>query len=158
MKKIETLILKITLAGIGVVPLLIATLMTIELINNPFNTLYGRVLYPLIGIMGITLVPFLNALFQGLKLLALFDREQLFSDAVVKCLRTIRRDAFIITGLYIVALPFFYGLAQLDDAPGMVIVGTFFVFAAFVVAIFAQILVKIMQEVIVLKQENELTV
>ncbi|GAB3059740.1 hypothetical protein JCM19029_07050 [Salinicoccus sesuvii] len=55
-------------------------------------------------------------------------------------------------------LPFVYITAEIDDAPGLIIVGVVPVFAALVIAFFATILEKLLDEAIRIKIENELTV
>lgn len=55
-------------------------------------------------------------------------------------------------------MPFFYLLAEKDDAPGIILIGMVFVFAAFVVAVFAAVLQKLLKNAIDIKSENDLTV
>lgn len=57
-----------------------------------------------------------------------------------------------------VVLPFVFLVAQLDDAPGLVIVGMVPVFASMVVAVFAAVLQKLLKNAIDIKSENDLTV
>lgn len=64
----------------------------------------------------------------------------------------------IISGVYVVMLPFIYFVARLDDAPGLIVLGMFVVFAAFVISVFAALLQKLLQVAIDIKTENDLTV
>ena len=48
--------------------------------------------------------------------------------------------------------------AELDDAPGVVIVGMISIFAPMVIAVFAAVLQRLLQEAITIKSENDLTV
>ena len=64
----------------------------------------------------------------------------------------------IISGLYVVILPFVYIVAELDDAPGLIIVGMVPIFASMVIAVFAAVLQRLLQEAIDIKSENDLTV
>ncbi len=76
----------------------------------------------------------------------------------VKALKNIKICALIITGLYVVILPFVYFVAELDDAPGLIIIGMIPAFASIVIAVFAAVLQRLLQEAILIKSENDLTV
>ena len=63
-----------------------------------------------------------------------------------------------ISGLYVVVLPFVYLLAELDDAPGLILIDMVIIFAAMVITVFAAVLQRLLQEAIDIKTENDLTV
>ncbi|MCG1010891.1 DUF2975 domain-containing protein [Salinicoccus sp. ID82-1] len=128
------------------------------LLGNPINPEYALILYPIvIGIL-LTVLPYLFALVQGFKLLNYIDRKDAFSNLSVKALQKIKISAFIISGIYFIILPFVYIAAEIDDAPGLILMGMVPVFAALVIAFFAAILEKLLDEAINIKTENELTV
>ena len=54
--------------------------------------------------------------------------------------------------------PFFYIAAKSEDAPGIMVIGLVMVFAPMVIAVFAAVLQRLLQNAIVIKSENELTV
>ena len=116
------------------------------------------VLYP--GLIGIaaTIVPFLYALYQALKLLWYIDKNEAFSDASVQALKLIKYCAVAMSALYAMALPLVFVVAQLDDAPGLVLFGTAFACAPLVVATFAAVLQKLVQSAVEMKSEHDLTV
>ena len=74
-------------------------------------------------VMYVSVIPFFVALYQAFKLLSYIDKNQAFSDLSVKSLKKIKYCAITISGLYVVVLPFVFIFADLDDAPGLVIVG-----------------------------------
>ncbi len=113
--------------------------------------------YPLLIGMYIGMIPFFIALYQSLKLLDYVDRNEAFSTLSVKALKTIKHCAIAIVIVYILEMPFLYLLTLADDAPGIVI-GLFVIFASLIVAVFAAILQKLLQEAIRIKAENDLTV
>ncbi|MGV2643750.1 DUF2975 domain-containing protein, partial [Clostridium perfringens] len=45
-----------------------------------------------------------------------------------------------------------------DDAPGIILIGMALIFASIVIAVFAAVLQKLLQEAIDIKSENDLTV
>ncbi len=55
-------------------------------------------------------------------------------------------------------MPLFYLVAERDDAPGIILIGMIIIAASIVVAVFAAVLQKLLQQAINYKKENELTV
>jgi hypothetical protein len=128
------------------------------LVNNPANPNYAHILYPIVIGMYISVIPFFVALYQAFKLLSYIDKSLAFSDFSVKALQKIKFCAMTMSGVYIVILPFVFLVAELDDAPGLVIVGMVPIFAPMVIAVFAAVLQRLLQEAITIKHENDLTV
>lgn len=158
MKRGTTLFLKLAVLFIGLPIIALCIFGLIWLISNPANPDYDQVLYPIIIGMYISTIPFFIALYQSFKLLSYIDNNQAFSDLSVKALKKIKFCALIISGLYVVILPFVFGLAQIDDAPGLVLVGMVPIFASLVIAVFAAVLQRLLQDAIEIKKENDLIV
>ena len=59
---------------------------------------------------------------------------------------------------YAIILPFIYIVAEIDDAPGIILMGMVPIFTALVVGVFSAILQKLLNEAIKIKSENDLTV
>ena len=55
-------------------------------------------------------------------------------------------------------LPFVFLVAEKDDAPGLIIMGLVPIFASMVLAVFAAVLQKLLQEAIEIKSENDLII
>lgn len=158
MKRGTTLFLKLAVILIGLPVLGLSIFGVTWLINNPASPTYDQLLYPiLIGIYG-SILPFFIALYQTFKLLNHIDKNQAFSELPVKALKNIKFCALTISGLYVVILPFVFGLAQMDDAPGLVLVGMIPVFASLVISVFAAVLQRLLQDAIDIKKENDLIV
>ncbi|MEL1134992.1 DUF2975 domain-containing protein [Desulfitobacterium sp. THU1] len=154
----ETLFLKIAVFLIGA-PVLVLGLLGIPwLATNPVNPIYAHVLYPIIAILYVSTVPFFVALYQSFRLLSYIDKNEAFSDSSVKALKRIKFCAIIIGVLYVAWLPFIIGVAELDDAPGLAIIGMVPIFASMVIAVFAAVLEKLLAKAIDMKSENELTI
>jgi hypothetical protein len=113
---------------------------------------------PLLLGMYVPAVPFFIALYHGFKLLIYIDHNQAFSSLSVKSLQVIKHCGIIISALYALGLPYIFKMAQLDDAPGVMLLGLIFTFAPAILAVFAAVLEKIFQNAIQIKSENELTV
>ena len=158
MKQGSTLFLKIAVFLMGIPVLALGIFGLVDLVNNPANPDYAHILYPIVIGMYVSVIPFFVALYQAFKLLSYIDKSQAFSDMSVTALKKIKFCALTISGLYVVVLPFVFLVAELDDAPGLVIVGMVPVFASMVIAVFAAVLQRLLQEAIAIKIENDFTV
>ena len=158
MKRGSTLFLRIAVILMGIPVLALCIFGVYQLANNPANPDYAHMLYPILIGMYVSAIPFFIALYQAFKLLSYIDKNQSFSELSVTALKNIKFCAITISGLYVVILPFVFLVANLDDAPGLVIVGMVPVFASMVIAVFAAVLQKLLQEAIHIKSENDLTV
>ena len=160
MKRGTTLFLKIAVILIGIPVLALCIFLVPEIAN------YAAELYPDIAFIKYlvlielyaTAIPFYFALYQAFKLLSYIDKNKAFSDLSVKALKTIKYCAITISILYVVGMPLFYLMAEIDDAPGMIVIGLVVIFASMVIAVFAAVLQKLLKVAINIKSENELTV
>lgn len=158
MKKGNTLLLKTAILLLALPVALLGGFGIFGLLNNPASPIYDQVLYPVIIGIYLTTVPYFFALYQGYQLLNYIEGNDAFSENSVAALQKIKRSAFIISTIYLIVWPFVFGLAQLDDAPGLVILGGLPVFASLVVAVFAAVLQKLLAEALDLKNDQQLTI
>jgi hypothetical protein len=158
MKRGSTLFLRMAVFLIGTPVLALGIFGLTWLPKNPVNPDYAHILYPIVIGMYVSVIPFFVALYQAFKLLSYIDKNQAFSELSVTALKNIKICAMTISGLYVVILPFVFLVAELDDAPGLVIIGMVPVFASMVIAVFAAVLQRLLQEAIDIKSENDLTV
>lgn len=103
-------------------------------------------------------VTFFIAIWETFKLLSYIDKNKAFSDLSVNALKHIKYAAIAMTVVFSGAIPLFFWVAEADDAPGAVPIGMAFVCAPLVVAVFAAVLQKLVQNAIDIKSENDLTV
>lgn len=103
-------------------------------------------------------IPFFIALRQALKILRLIDKNKAFSEVSVSAFRTIKYAALAICGLFTLGMPYVFYLGDKDDAPGVVALGLVIIGASFVIATFAAVLQKLIQNAVDIKLENDLTV
>jgi hypothetical protein len=160
MKRGTTLFLKIAVILIGI-PILALCIFLVPKIWNFAAELYPDIAYMkyLVLIdMYATAIPFYFALYQAFNLLSYIDKNKAFSELSVKALKNIKYCAIIISTLYLLGMPLFYLLAERDDAPGIIVIGLVIIFASVVIAVFAAVLQRLLQEAINIKSENDLTV
>jgi hypothetical protein len=158
MKRGSTLFLRLAVILIATPVLALGIFGLTWLPKNPANPDYAHILYPIVVGMYVSVIPFFGALVQAFKLLGHIDKNQAFSDLSVKALKNIKICAITISLLYAIILPFVFMVAELDDAPGLVIIGMVPIFASMVIAVFAAVLQRLLQEAIDIKSENDLIV
>ena len=142
MKRSSTLFLKAAVIFMGI-PVLALCIFLLPQIVNEANEAAEKgsdlayVVYGIVTVMYITVIPFYFALYQSFTLLTYIDRNEAFSELSVLALKKIKNCALTISGFYVIVLPFVYILAEVDDAPGLILVGMVMVFAPLVIAVFA---------------------
>ena len=154
MKRGSTIFLRLVVWLIG---LFVLALCTFALPVGIITDQTGAYRPILIGLY-IPAIPFFFALYKALKLLDYIDNNQAFSELSVNALKAIRSCAIFITGFFAMGLPYIFFVADQDDAPGVVAAALVIVFASTVIATFAAVLRKLVQNGVEIKSENDLTV
>lgn len=154
----ETLFLKavVFLAGVPILALCIYGLPWIA--RDLADHFPARLLYPVLAGMYAAAIPFFLALYQTMKLLSYIDKNIAFSEISVTALKNIKYCAVAISVSYAASMPFWYFMADIDDAPGILVIGLVLMFAPLVIAVFAAVLEKLLKNAIDIKSENDLTV
>lgn len=147
MKKAQTLFLKVTviLIGIAVIALCIFVL---PWLANEMNQEGNYLQNPILAVLYATTIPFFFGLYETLKLLNYIDIKNAFSELSIKALKNIKYSAIVISILYIIGMPFLYIMVEKYDAPGILLLEIIVTFAAIVVAVFASVLQRILEEAI----------
>ncbi|WP_447402837.1 DUF2975 domain-containing protein [Lysinibacillus sp. fkY74-1] len=155
--KRETLFLKIAvfLMGLPVFALCIWVVPRVAL-----DTAQHSPILTIVALFGVyaTAIAYFVALYTTIKLLSYIDQNIAFSELSVKALINIKYCAIIISSVYVVGMPLIYYAAEVDDAPGLILIGMVIICASFVVAVFAAVLQKLLENAIDIKSENDLTV
>ncbi|MGG2054581.1 DUF2975 domain-containing protein [Lysinibacillus pakistanensis] len=155
--KRETLFLKIAVFLMGLPVLSLCILVVPRVAIKAAHHFPKTTLFAVIVVYA-TAIAYFIALYTTIKLLSYIDQNIAFSERSVKALITIKYCAIIISSLYVVAMPMIYYVAEVDDAPGLIIIGMVIIFASFIVAVFAAVLQKLLKNAIDIKSENDLTV
>lgn len=159
-KKKETLFLKLVLVLISLAVLAFCIFAIPNIGWGVVAEFPGIIYHPYLIMFGMYLsaIPFFFALYQAFTLLIFIDKNLAFSESAIKALRNIKYSAVIMTTIYFGAMPIFFQIAEIDDAPGVVPIGTIFICAPLVIAVFAGVLEKLVKNAIDIKSENDLTV
>ncbi|MCP1491525.1 hypothetical protein J2Y73_001556 [Peribacillus frigoritolerans] len=159
MKQVTTLFLKLAVIFIGIPVLALCIFLVPHMAN------FAAKLYPNIALMKYLIflvmygaaIPFYVALYQAFNLVRYIEENTAFSKLSVKALKNIKCCAITISGLYVLGLPLFHFIARKVDPP-IGLMGLIIIFASLVIAVFAAILQRLLQEAINIKSENDLTV
>ncbi|XSD74025.1 DUF2975 domain-containing protein [Bacillus subtilis] len=160
MNRMSTIFLKIALVLIGI-PILALCIFLVPKIANYSAELFPNIAYIKYIVfiyLYVTAIPFYFALYQAFKLLSYIDKNKAFSGLSVRALKNIKYCAVTISIFYAAGMPVFYLMAEIDDAPGIIVIGLIIIFASMVIAVFAAVLQKLLKEAIDIKSENDLTV
>lgn len=102
-------------------------------------------------------IPFFVALYHGFKVLGFAAQNQVFSQAAVNALRTIKFCAIALIGFVAVG-EIFILMNENEDRAGGVFMGVLITFGSIVIATAAATFERILQSAVDLKSENDLTV
>ncbi len=102
-------------------------------------------------------IPFFVALSRGFKLLGYAGRDQIFSQAAVNALRTVKYCAVALIGFVVIG-EIFLLVQESDDRAGGVMMGVFLIFGSIVIATAAATFEQVLQRAVDLKSESDLTV
>lgn len=112
---------------------------------------------PFLAYVYVGSIPFFVGLYQGFKVLGYAGKDQIFSQAAVNALRTIKRCAIAVI-CFVAGAEIFILMHEGDDAAGGVAMGVVIAFGSIVVATMAATFQRILQNAVDLKSENDLTV
>ncbi len=161
MKPTSTWFLRAVIVLMGIVALAVCIFALPSITNGVIqeypliNTVLLRIF---VGGLYLSIIPFFVALYQGLKLLNYIDQNQAFSLNSVSALKSIKYCGIAISVCYAAGIPFLFHVAELDDTPGLGLMALAFVCIPIVVATFAAVLQKLLQNGMDIKSENDLTV
>lgn len=112
-------------------------------IQNGFPIWYLYLVYSLVMIASII---FIFTLIPSYKVIRLYEIDLLYKDETAKLMNQIMSRFFLITLTFAIQMPFWYLIAQWDDAPGLIIVMSYVTGIAFTLtllaAFFKQIFIK----------------
>jgi hypothetical protein len=149
--------LRFSVVMMGLFALIICSMVAYETISK-WPPSFPDLIFAFWAVVIGTVIPFFIALFQTMKLLSYIDKNIAFSELSTKALNTIKYCAIVMSGFYAAFLPFLFRVAELDDAPGIVVIGLTSVGASITIAVFAAVLQRLLQDALNIKSENELTI
>ncbi|EGL17055.1 MULTISPECIES: DUF2975 domain-containing protein [unclassified Paenibacillus] len=159
MKEASTLFLKLAVILMGI-PVLALCIFLVPNVANFASELYPNIAsmkYLVFILMYGAAIPFYLALYQAFNLLRYMDKSKSFSQLSVNALKNIKHCAITISSLYVLGMPLIHFIAKKVDPP-IGLLGLILIFSSLVIAFFAAVLQRLLQEAINIKSENDLTV
>lgn len=155
----STLLLKILVLLVGFGAVVICAVLLPELTREAIveNSDFIYLKYPFLAYSYITSIPFFVALFQVLKLLAYIDKNQIFSQEAINTLKNIKNCALATIVIIVLGVSYVAIFMTGDRTPAATI-GLILTFMALVVSASLSVVEKLLQNIVDIKLENELTV
>lgn len=91
-------------------------------------------------------VPYTYAFYITFRLLCLIESREFFTEQSTNYLTRIKKLAYLVAVFFTVDLPFIYIVADMDDAPGLVMIGLFLTIFSLAIGVFASVLSKVVIE------------
>lgn len=156
--KIKTTLLKIVTLIIDAFVLFFIVMLSMSMLNaiqdHPFDlfpTIAGST-FLIVGLLVLVISYYFFRIFK------LIDNHNFFTQQALHFVKMVRY-LFIACSIVLLAiLPIAYQAADIDDAPGLIIVALGFIFFPSAIAAFISVMEKILINSIQFKQENELTI
>ena len=152
----KTLVLRVTLLITAAILILFGFLMGVQLFTSE-GEIY-TVVYIAVAVVWIDMILGLFIVYALNKLLTLIDRDEIFSSRTLAIMNRIQKLTLGIAIATIGLMPFFFTLAELDDAPGLVLFGAGIVFIPFAIHVLVVVLKETLSKAVSIKRENELTI
>jgi hypothetical protein len=153
MRHWSTLFLRLALTAMGGLILFLCVVL-FSAFTDPRNAEFKL----LVSGLYLAALPFFYALYQAWILLDLIKANKAFSPVAVRALGTVSKCAAFIAVVILSISPFFFDIAQREDAPGVFGICLMITFMSLVISVFTGVLQKLFQNGVDIKSENDLTV
>ncbi|QWB99404.1 DUF2975 domain-containing protein [Mycoplasmatota bacterium] len=91
-------------------------------------------------------VPYFMSLIETFKLLINTNKNEFLSQLSIQSLNKIKYMAFCISIIFMIDLPVIYFIANMDDAPGLILFGGFFVLLSLTIGVFSGLIKNIIKD------------
>lgn len=150
-------LLRMALLGIAAVFGLLSLLVTIQIVTTKHLEYPATIWMLAIAVYGVT-ASIWFALIKLAQILRLIEHHQVFLPQTLRYVSAIRKAILVASLTALFDLPFFYRITQLEDAPGLMLLGLGLVFIPFAILILMQIVEDLFKSAIALQSEVDLTV
>ncbi len=150
-------LLRMALLGIAAVFGLLSLLVTIQIVTTKHLEYPATIWMLAIAVYGVT-ASIWFALIKLAQILRLIEHHQVFLPQTLRYVSAIRKAILVASLTALFDLPFFYRITQLEDAPGLMLLGLGLVFIPFAILILMQIVEDLFKSAIAFQSEVDLTV
>ncbi|MBU5359826.1 MAG: DUF2975 domain-containing protein [Enterococcus sp.] len=152
--KLKVNLLKLALVIISFLVLFVTVIFTFQFYSEKKDVVNSIFL---IAVFGSVLLGF-RVLFLLNRILNFIKGAEAFSDKTLKVVSKIKKLILLISIVFLGILPFFYRVADRQDAPGVLVIGLAFVSIPFTAFVFSQIVEELFKSATELKSDSELTI
>lgn len=158
--KIWTLSLKVLIFVIGLPIFALGAYFMINVINFAFHLWPDLAYIKTIAyvLLSITALLYIYILLKVSYIVHQYEKHKIFSKITKLHLVHASISALFVSIIYALFLPIFYIAAEIDDAPGFVLIGLFVVVLSFGLSILFWVISNIIKQAIELEEENALVV
>lgn len=155
--KLKTRLLKLALVGLGAFLLVLATIFTMSLITEG-TTGMSAIAWLFFAAVGLTAFFGLWTLFYLYQIVDLIAKNNSFSERTLVLVAKVKHQILAAAISFCGILPFVAQVADLEDAPGLILVGMGPILLPFAAYLFSLIVEELFKNAISLKNEQDLTI
>lgn len=152
--KLKVNLLKLALVIISFLVLFVTVIFTFQFYSEKKDVVNSIFL---IAVFGSVLLGF-RVLFLLNRILNFIKGAEAFSAKTLEVVSKIKKLILLISIVFLGILPFFYRVADRQDAPGVLVIGLAFVSIPFTAFVFSQIVEELFKSATELKSDSELTI
>ncbi|MBM7558411.1 DUF2975 domain-containing protein [Marinitoga litoralis] len=139
--KFKILYLKSFIIGIIIFTLIISIFVIPSLIKEGIAFYSKNIIISFFVGIYLSIIPFLYSNIQVIKIINNISKNILFSEDTIKSLNKIKKSSFVFCVIYIFLFPIFYYLGEIDDAPGMILLGFIIILSSIFIYILMSVLI-----------------
>ncbi|MGM0112093.1 DUF2975 domain-containing protein [Enterococcus sp. DIV0187] len=147
-------LLKLALIIISFLVIFVTVIFTFQFSSERKDVINSLLYYVVFGsvVLGFRVLFLLNRILNFIK------GAEAFSAKTLKVVSQIKKLILLVSIVFVGILPFFYRVADRQDAPGVMVIGLAFVSIPFTAFIFTQIVEELFKSATELKSDSELTI
>lgn len=137
--------LKVATIWLSVPAIVVVGVLLYHIITGLENGPALWVFYPLYGLIMISSIVYLMTFIPAYKLIIQYQNDEVFEDPSIHFVKQMMIRFFIITVVQILQLPFWFIIAELDDAPGLILVVSYITGISGTVTIILRVIQDVMR-------------
>jgi hypothetical protein len=143
--KFKILYLKAFIIGIIIFTLIISIFAIPSLIKEGIAFYSKNIIISFFVGIYLSIIPFLYSNIQAIKIINNISKNNLFSEDTIKSFNKIKKSSFVFCVIYIFLFPIFYYLGEIDDAPGMILLGFIIILSSIFIYILMSVLIDVLK-------------
>jgi hypothetical protein len=155
LEEYSPLLLKVALIFLALPALFIFGFIGYNIIAGLANGLAPWFLYPVYILVMAAAALFTYTLIPSFQVVLAYEKSSLFTEETYQRVHQIMSRLFIITVLFFIQLPFWFMIAQWDDAPGLIVIMSYVMGIAFTLTLLAALSKRVISEKMDIKKIDD---